>query len=305
MADAPINGDDPTHQQALLAALAALEAAEERERVANAKLTFEHWTTMGALWEQTTVPYSESGSPAKFRNIRNNHCPSPYRKLLADLGLERDSIIPRQDSSIIDESIAPSLSSGQDGDSRTVNTKDSAGTMNHKNRYQRTLRGERFSNSEKSQAHCLAKDKMSHEFAIPLLQVILGNQANEIDPSDMSRLMENLVRLYINRICFDHEHSNSFDTLRFSNVVVLPVLASIDEVGLWDYKTPYPMLVVSSNKKGYQQLGITGLEGHIREAEVDDVRMATNHLVETMQMLAESLDTNWESSYAQRPKCAN
>jgi hypothetical protein len=93
------------------------------------------------------------------------------------------------------------------------------------------------------------------------------------------------------------DHGGLFDTLRSGNILAVPIFDSLGDVGKWEYKMPYQMLVVCDEANTYRLIGIKGSEDHVEMANDTDVQRATDLLSEATMLLADSLRINWEKLY--------
>ncbi|CAB9524097.1 expressed unknown protein [Seminavis robusta] len=120
------------------------------------------------------------------------------------------------------------------------------------------------------------------------------NTGSQVDPSEKitepAKIMDLAAGLHTNKLVFDNEHNNYFDTLQFGYILAIPIFKSLELLGDWKYQEPYEMLVVCDRHQAYQRLAIINIKGHIKDVTESDVGHATDLLHMTTRMLAESFN---------------
>ncbi|KAL3903598.1 MAG: hypothetical protein SGILL_010384 [Bacillariaceae sp.] len=280
--------------------------AKNREDIAknDALNDYSYWSTMGDVWNTQYVELSDfSGKDlATLCRFRHARCPKHYRKLLRKFGA-----LPRSDSSIensvfhdesiimeddvVVEVVAEAMPVEDVAREEEEERKDTAGDKPHRHNHCLTLNGRDVQFNQSSRAHNWPKTPKCSAFYEPFLPAVLGPAAYAV--TDRQGLMKDVCATYTNMLVWGGEHNHFYDDLDYAITSGIPLKRSLRDVFDWQYKDPYEILFLSSNKKGYEALRINGKEAHVKEATDADLETATNLVKEMMQFLATSLLENF------------
>ncbi|KAG7362036.1 hypothetical protein IV203_025702 [Nitzschia inconspicua] len=288
-------------QQAEIKAQQAEIKAQQTEIKAQQAVVKAQKTADGSYWNRISTVFGKEratfvGAFDQYKDVRRDGFPKHYNELHNILvpgeGIEAELV----------ELEGESLYSGAEESVVTFDTNGNPkqpagteGTKSHQKSYLKTIRGDNYDTTNKSKAHLIPNTDLCNEFWLLDLKLIVGISSESVE--DPKNAMHHAARLHTNKLVFGMEHNHYFDTLLYGNILAIPLFHSMEDVGRWEYKEPYEILIVCDSSATYKQLGIIGNEDHVEGASGADVNNAAALLAEATRFLADSLKTNWCSFY--------
>lgn len=277
------------------------EVAQLRQQLASSQKETQqaagtYWGCIPDVFGKELVEFG--GAFDQYKGVRRNGCPVHYRRLYdivaSGEGIEAE-LVDLEGGSLYSVSVAEGSVVTFDTNGDPKQPAGTEGTKNHQKKHLKTIGGEKINRTNKSKAHLIPDDECCNEFWLPELELILGIGGElTVDPKDA---MHDAARLHTNKLVFGMEHKHYFDTLLYGKILAIPLFSNMGDIGRWEYKQPYEMLIVCDSSATYKQVRIIGSEDHVEGASAADINDAAALLTEATRFLADSLQTNWDSFY--------